>query len=191
MLQVLPSESYSVNRWSGGETTEIFIYPKTSSYTQRNFDVRISTATVAVDYSTFTDLPAYQRYLSVLEGATTLTHQMSAGSQRVTLTPFKQDYFSGAVETTSEGQCRDFNMMLSERMEGTMLPIMNGRLVFNRQEQALLFAVKPLTVTAANEEKIITLRPFNALLITDFSGAIWIENESREMGGMLCRFNEQ
>ena len=42
--------------WSGGSTTELFIFPPTGNYRKRNFDFRLSTATVEVDTSDF--LPA-------------------------------------------------------------------------------------------------------------------------------------
>ena len=42
-----------VSSWSGGRTTEIFIFPVGERYSDRNFLFRISTAEVELDSSDF------------------------------------------------------------------------------------------------------------------------------------------
>ena len=37
---------YPVSNWSGGSTTELYLDPPQASYVQRNFGVRVSSATV-------------------------------------------------------------------------------------------------------------------------------------------------
>jgi environmental stress-induced protein Ves len=106
--QVIKANKFQTTRWSGGTTTELFIYPANANYIERNFDFRISTATVEVEESTFTELLGYARKLMVLDGETTLTHE---NKYTKTLSKFLVDEFEGGCKTTSKGCCTDFNVM--------------------------------------------------------------------------------
>ncbi len=108
------AQSFNTNVWSGGKTTQLFIHPPTAKYTDRNFDFRISTATVEVESSEFTALPGIVRKLMVLEGETTLTHQ---NKHTAILNKFDVDSFSGDWKTTSAGKCTDFNVMTHGEIE--------------------------------------------------------------------------
>lgn len=98
----------SIQRWSGGTSQELYIFPATASVHERNFDVRISTATVEVEKSTFTDYSGYLRKLLVLEGELTINH---LNHHSVQLKAFEQDFFQGDWHTTSIGKVRDFNVI--------------------------------------------------------------------------------
>lgn len=50
---------YPVSNWSGGSTTELYLDPPQASYAQRNFGVRVSSATVECERSQFTALPGW------------------------------------------------------------------------------------------------------------------------------------
>lgn len=54
--------------WDGGKTYEYFISPADSSYSNRDFDFRISSASIEKTPSNFTRFEAYQRYLVMLDG---------------------------------------------------------------------------------------------------------------------------
>jgi len=43
---ILHSANFKTSNWSGGTTTQLFIYPPTAEYLQRNFIFRLSTASV-------------------------------------------------------------------------------------------------------------------------------------------------
>lgn len=103
--------------WSGGETTELAIYPAESNYAARNFDWRISTAVVRQEFSTFTALPGFKRHLMLLDGEIELTHE---GQHRISLIPFRKDTFEGSWKTTSKGTGTDFNLMLGTGWEGNI-----------------------------------------------------------------------
>ena len=60
---------------SGGTTTQLFIYSWNETYSNLQFDFRISTATVEVETSIFTQLPGVRRTLMVLDGTMELHHQ--------------------------------------------------------------------------------------------------------------------
>lgn len=59
------AEDFVTSKWSGGSTTELYIYPPQAVYREGNFKCRISSATVEVEKSDFTSLPGVKRYLSI------------------------------------------------------------------------------------------------------------------------------
>ena len=63
ILHLTPAD-YQISTWSGGQTTQLFLSPKEGSYPDRTFDFRLSTATVEVEKSDFTDLTGYHRILT-------------------------------------------------------------------------------------------------------------------------------
>lgn len=111
--------SFSTAKWSGGETTELFIYPKDSQYKKREFLFRLSSATVPNEKSTFTKLPGIERKLLILSGETKLCF----GQEERSLSLDEQVEFKGDWETTSEGEATDFNLMMKEGADGYMEPI--------------------------------------------------------------------
>lgn len=114
---ILTAESFHANHWSGGTTTEFFIYPRTSVYKQRNFSFRLSTATVETDTSEFTPLPNISRTLMVLAGEMALKHENQHTAQ---LGKFDTDVFEGGWHTSSEGRCTDFNLMTMGNTSGKL-----------------------------------------------------------------------
>ena len=65
---MIHKEEQTTIRWSGGLSTELYIFPEDSEYVERNFKYRLSTATVEIEQSVFTPLPGVDRTLMVLEG---------------------------------------------------------------------------------------------------------------------------
>lgn len=115
-MQIIQFEELKTNEWSGGTTTELFIFPKTSSYKKMDFDFRISTATIEIERSTFTKLPGVKRTLMVLNGTLELEHK---GQHSTILEAYEKDNFSGDWETTSGGIAEDFNLMIrNENLNG-------------------------------------------------------------------------
>lgn len=107
-ITLLTNPDYQTSEWSGGSTTQLYISPANASYTERNFDFRISSAKVEVPESTFTSLPNINRKLMVLEGEITLNHK---NQHSKTLQKYEVDSFNGDWETTAKGICTDFNIM--------------------------------------------------------------------------------
>lgn len=106
----LTAADFRTSRWSGGTTTELFLYPEDGSYAARNFLFRISSATVELEESDFTRLPGVERYITPLSGSFTLTHP---GLPPVTLPPLAAPYrFPGGIPTHCVGKATDFNLML-------------------------------------------------------------------------------
>lgn len=106
----LTESDYKTSRWSGGTTTELFIWPVGADYAAREFAFRISSAVVELEESDFTPLTGVERYITPLSGGFTLTHP---GKTPVVMTPLDQPYrFSGEEPTHCVGRATDFNLML-------------------------------------------------------------------------------
>ncbi len=124
-IQIIRKETTHLNRWSGGTTRELFIFPETATYAARNFLFRLSIATIEVDTSDFTPLEGVRRVTLILDGSIKLHHK---GHYSKTIHPFESDSYDGGWESRSEGQCTDFNLMLRENVQGTVKvhSVMNG-----------------------------------------------------------------
>lgn len=137
MLRIteISGKDMRTSEWSGGTTTEIFIWPEGSDYKRRDFILRASTAKVELDESDFTSLPDYDRVIASIEGAMELTHSPESGGETAVVTPRKSVHrFDGGVPTHCVGRARDLNLMLRkgkaegdirflERGEKVLLPL--------------------------------------------------------------------
>ena len=114
----LTEKDYKVGLWSGGSTTELFIWPEGADYARREFTLRVSSARVDLDESDFTPLMGVTRYIMPLSGGFTLTHP---GCAPVVMGPMAEPYrFSGEISTHCVGKATDFNLML-KGAEGEMV----------------------------------------------------------------------
>ncbi|MEA1974727.1 MAG: HutD family protein [Bacillota bacterium] len=116
-MKKIESKDLYNKKWSGGMTKELFIYPEKSNYNLRDFDFRISSATIEVEESQFTSLPKYNRILMVLKGSLDIIHK---DQYQIHLNEFDIDKFSGAWETKSYGKVTDFNLMTSSKCYGNI-----------------------------------------------------------------------
>jgi uncharacterized protein len=114
---IIASGLFKAAHWSGGTTTELFIYPPSADYRQKKFQFRLSTATVETDNSDFTPLPGISRKLMVLDGTITLIHE---GHYTRQLNKFDVDEFEGGWKTSSAGECTDFNLMTTGKTSGAI-----------------------------------------------------------------------
>lgn len=118
---IIPFVRHKVKSWSGGTTTELFIYPATADYLLRDFRFRLSSATVETESSEFTVLSGISRKLMVLSGSIDLHHEGQPSSH---LNPFDVATFEGDWKTSSGGRCTDFNLMTSDHTSGTLTALM-------------------------------------------------------------------
>lgn len=108
-IKHLTETDFVVSRWSGGFTTQLWIAPEGAVYGDRDFLWRVSSASVELDFSDFTPLADYHRWITTLDGSITLTHD---GGAPIRLSPYDIHDFDGAAATSCLGRCRDFNLML-------------------------------------------------------------------------------
>lgn len=97
-----------VSNWSGGSTTQLYIYPENATLQELNFNLRISSAIIEVEASNFTKFPGYQRIIFPLEGMLTLQHDQNRAYQ---LKPFELATFNGESDTIGQGKVIDFNII--------------------------------------------------------------------------------
>lgn len=114
---VRTEKDYKVSKWSGGDTTELYLYPENGDYKTGNFQLRISSATVEADQSEFTSLPGVERYLMIFQEHLDMVH---GEKEKVSLEPYEVDHFDGGVPTVSYGKVVDFNLMLKNGAGGRM-----------------------------------------------------------------------
>lgn len=116
--KIYSKENYKIGKWSGGETRELAIYPERADYLSRDFLWRLSSASSNLEESSFTKLPDFDRILMVLDGQVVLAH----GEERtVSLKPYEQDTFDGAVKTKCFGSLRlDYNLIMRKGCQGRM-----------------------------------------------------------------------
>ena len=129
---LITSENFKPVCWSGGTTTELFIFPPTADFHKRNFQFRLSTATVETDKSDFTQLNGISRKLLVLEGQVTLIHEEHYSRQ---LNKFDVDEFEGRWKTSSIGKCIDFNLMTAGKTSGELKAV-----IFEKEQ--IFFKIK-------------------------------------------------
>ncbi len=67
-VKILPLDEAECSSWGGGSTAELLILPAGSSYSERNFDYRISLASIDQPGSAFTFLPGIDRLITGLDG---------------------------------------------------------------------------------------------------------------------------
>ena len=114
-IKIIKKDKLSSSKWSGGTTTQLYIYPENELYENRNFTFRISSAKVDLEESTFTKLPNIKRRIMILDGKLKLIHE---NHHSVTLEKFQQDTFYGDWNTKSYGKVTDFNLMLNDNADG-------------------------------------------------------------------------
>ncbi len=108
-INIVRKEEQHTREWSGGTTTQLYIFPKNSSYKDKTFSFRLSSAKINIEESTFTKLEGISRYIMILSGELELEH--NNGQYRKTLKQFDTDQFLGDWDTKSKGKVIDFNLM--------------------------------------------------------------------------------
>ena len=146
ILHLTPSD-YQISTWSGGQTTQLFLSPKEGSYPALTFDFRLSTATVEVEKSDFTDLSGYHRILMPLNASIRLNHL----EQEVVLNPFQSYFFDGGDPVSSQGTCQDFNLIYKPSYQGHMSAISPHESVSSQSRYQFIYALSSLTLEWGKE----------------------------------------
>jgi environmental stress-induced protein Ves len=113
-IKLIEKHQFQTSSWSGGTTTQLYISPPHATYTECNFDFRVSSAEVELDESTFTTLPGIDRKLMILAGEINITHNEHDSKH---LKQYDIDAFKGDWHTTAIGRCTDFNVMTKGNLE--------------------------------------------------------------------------
>jgi environmental stress-induced protein Ves len=100
--------SQKTSTWSGGTTYELLIAPEHATLANRDFNLRISKASVNSSPSTFTQFPGLHRNLLLLKGC--LLTQCNE-QENYLLCPGDEWHFEGSDQVTAMGTCNDYNVM--------------------------------------------------------------------------------
>lgn len=144
LVKKITEKDKIVSAWSGGTTTQLFIYPEGRLFAERNFDFRISSAVIAVEESEFTSLPGFSRIIMPLEGELYLQHE---GQYSRKLKPFETDFFQGDWKTSSKGTVTDFNLIMGKNVTGRMEAMvlndqsMIEKIIFQSEDFALFYVI--------------------------------------------------
>lgn len=169
-IKKISKDMFVQTNWSGGKTEEIFIYPESTEYAKRNFDVRISTATVELERSTFTPLPKVKRIITPLSGSLKLFELVDAEEKKLAcLKPFEFFNFSGETPIASYGVCRDFNVMTSKAFSAKtfLLNATNSELEIGFGDLAFVFSYDVDTSFSVNDNEL-KIEPMTFFLLTEF-----------------------
>ncbi|TCU71613.1 HutD protein [Tissierella praeacuta] len=167
--KLIKENDYITTEWSGGKTTQLFIYPEDSNYDARNFKFRLSSATVELGESEFTKLEGMHRFITPLNGELKLTHNHK---DYINLKPFEIYEFGGGINTTSYGIVKDFNLMLGNGVKGELESIYIDReysLIKENQSNFneifyFIYAYNNIVYISFNKE-INIINPFEIFLI--------------------------
>jgi len=118
MIRLIKSKDHKTTEWSGGKTSEIFIWPTDGNYSTREFDYRLSSAIVAIPESDFTMLEGYYRYITVLDGELDLSHEDEINHVVKDNVVYG---FSGGIKTHSKGLAVDFNLICKSDLKCEMI----------------------------------------------------------------------
>lgn len=168
-MRHLTRQDYTVSQWSGGSTTQLAIEPPEAVYADRDFLWRLSSATVELDSSDFTPLPDYQRFITVLDGAMTLTHD---GGSPISLDVGSVHAFDGGSQTRSVGRCTDLNLMLRKgacqgSLQAISLAAGSSRSFAPAAGGTLLLFCRSGSASVSAEGETLSLAPGECVLTTD------------------------
>lgn len=193
-FKLLKKIDYKTTKWSGGNTTELFIYPEDSSYEKRDFLFRLSSATVNLEKSTFTKLEGISRKLMLLSGQMELVHKDKHTKK---LIPFMQDGFMGEWDTQSYGKAKDFNLMTRLNSSGELKHI---NILPNSEELLELKSIEASkcieilysfdnSVNIFIEKEELLLEKEECLIVfrdkCDFEYTIKIRNHTKSFGNLI------
>ena len=121
-----------VSTWKGGKTTQLCIVPENASLQERNFDLRISSATIDLERSEFSNFTGYRRYLMKLEGDITLL----IDDKTIIIKGDEAFEFMGdeKVISLSKEPSRDFNVIIKKDKKADISIKENEKLNTNKGE---------------------------------------------------------
>ena len=144
-ITLLKSNDFQVSDWSGGKTKQLYLSPPTGHYGKRDFDYRLSTATVELAESQFSDLSGFHRILMSLDH--TLHLHNASRQEETVLAPFTPYVFEGSDSITIRGTCTDFNLIYSDHYQGQMLAISDREELSQDEAIQFIYALSDLMVT--------------------------------------------
>ena len=179
-IQLVKANELQVSEWAGGKTTQLYIYPVSADFAKKEFDYRISTATVELEESSFTPFPNYNRKLMILDGVLDLFHDDQYAIQ---LHPFDQDAFSGDWISHSKGKVIDYNVIFTSKYSSEIFhfELSKGEEVkLNCKDTTLLYVLYgeiAVSKGRAQQKDVIIIQGQGELVINASSDALIVVTE--------------
>lgn len=138
-----------VSTWKGGKTEELCIVPEDASLQERNFDLRISSATIDLERSEFSDFTGYRRYLMKLEGDIRLL----IDDKSIIIRDDEAFEFMGdeKVISISKEPSRDFNVIIKKDKKADISIEENKKLNTNKGEY--IFSLEKARINGKDVDK--------------------------------------
>lgn len=138
-----------VSTWKGGKTEELCIVPEDASLQERNFDLRISSATIDLERSEFSDFTGYRRYLMKLEGDITLL----IDDKTIIIKGDEAFEFMGdeKVISISKEPSRDFNVIIKKDKKADISIKENEK--FNTNKGEYIFSLEKAKINGKDVDK--------------------------------------
>lgn len=138
-----------VSTWKGGKTEQLCIVPENASLQERNFDLRISSATIDLERSEFSDFTGYRRYLMKLEGDITLL----IDDKTIIIKGDEAFEFMGdeKVISISKEPSRDFNVIIKKDKKADISIKENEKLNTNKGEY--IFSLEKAKINGKDVDK--------------------------------------
>ena len=109
-------------RWSGGISSQYYIYPEGADRSTGENAFIVTSATVELEESTFSDYTGFDRVIMSLTGAYDLIHNDQESHH---LQPFEPHAFTGEEKTVSKGVYTDCNLIMKRgRCTGEMSSVL-------------------------------------------------------------------
>ncbi|SFI82837.1 HutD family protein [Myroides guanonis] len=148
--KIVPFESLTAAVWNGGKTFQYYIHPLKSNYSDKNFYYRISSATIEIEESLFTQFKGYNRYLIMLDNNLNIKHNGIIKSFK----PLEIFSFDSNDEVLSYSKGSDFNLMVTKQLDNASIRIDSG-LIEVTSRKTILFALKECMLNIDNSNKLI------------------------------------
>jgi len=140
-ITIIENEKLQPIQWDGGLTYEYFIYPENAKYKDKNFDFRISCATIEKTPAVFTQFKGYNRYLMMLDNELIISrNQLEEAYAQHQIFDFDSN---DHILSYSKGN--DFNLMVSNQQFVTQMLFFKGKVIL-RSKWIILFATTQTNV---------------------------------------------
>lgn len=96
-------------KWSGGVSSQYYIYPEGADRSTGEYAFIVTSATVELEESTFSDYTGFDRVIMSITNPYTLIHNEDEVCR---LQPFEPHAFTGEETTRSEGVYTDCNLIM-------------------------------------------------------------------------------
>lgn len=188
--KIVQPEDFVVTEWSGGNTTQFFIYPEGSSLAKRDFDWRISSASFTGSSSQFSDFSGYQRYILALQGELFVDHENLYSR---TLFPYDVEYFYGKWTTKSNNSldCIDFNFIVKEDLHANLAILKEDDLFAPKKKGKLILYSKSDSIIqlSDSQDTCINLDAENLLILEEKDAFNCVKIIQSESPVVICEVN--